>query len=253
MYKLIVIFSFITFTFFAQDKLFFADGTSQRGIILSIGKDQVFFKTTDSSQVIPYNKKDLLLIEDYKGSRILFGEPVKQTTSHQSKSTQDSLIKNSFGMQPLALLLGRLTFNYERLRDDGKIGIVIPFSLSFDPFAKLAYQLDTNKNKAPFKKTRISFITGVDVNFYIGKREIYKFFIGPRVRYGTDIILGEVQGYSLQTQMGWRISRTQRKTVQHISFGFGFVRVISSPATTAINAKKSYSWMSLNYRIGIRW
>lgn len=253
MYKLIYILSFLSFTAFAQDKLFFVDGSSKQGIIVSIGKEQVFFKSSDSSQVISVNKNLLLLIEDYKGSRLLFAEQVQHKADQKTKSKQDSLRKNSFSMQPFALFAGRLTFTYERLSDDGKIGLVVPFSLCFDPYAKLSYQLDTNKNKAPFKKPGLSFMTGLDLNFYIGKRDHYKFFMGPRIRYGTDILLGEVQAYSFQTQMGWRISRPQSNAVQHISLGFGFVRVISSPATTAVNAKKSYPWMSINYRIGIRW
>jgi hypothetical protein len=237
----------------AQDKLFFKDGTRKKGFILSIAKDYIYFRTSDTAATQKISRGGLILIEDYKGTLYHFSEDDKITETESTDKKTETGIRNIFSIQPIGLILGRATVVYERLTKDDKIGVVIPFSLTYDPTGILSQsELDTSFNAV--KRIRgVNFITGLDVNFYVGKKESLKFFLGPRVRYGTDLFLRDIQGYTIQTQFGWKLNRPEKKFVQHFSIGLGFVRVLSSPGGTLIDPKQSYGWYSLNYRLGIKW
>jgi hypothetical protein len=240
----------------AQDKVFFANGQVKRGIVVSIAKDAVFFKASDTSAVQRFPKKDLLLIENYRGVRYVFGrEAVGQSRENRADTIKIAVNpkRHCFGIQPLAVMVGRGTFVYEHFTKNDKVGFVVPFSITFDPFGVLYNtQIDTNRNA--IRRIRgFNFITGADVNFYIGKKSSPRFFIGPRVRYGTDLFLRGIEAYTLQTQLGWKIEDPRGVFTQHLSVGFGFVRILSSPLGTVVNPRQSYGWYSLNYRLGIRW
>jgi hypothetical protein len=255
MYRILSICLLLTMTLKSQDKLFLRDGTVKKGLIVSKGKDLIYFKKNDTSAVEKIEKSKLLLIEDYKGARYLFSNK----TAHSATDSVNPALKakitvrNIFGMQPFGIFFGRATFVYERLSEDNKIGFVLPFSLTFDPFGTLYNsRIDTNRNA--LKRTKgVNFITGADVNFYVGRGEITKFFVGPRFRYGTDLFLRSIEGLTLQTQFGWKVSNPHKRFVQHLSIGLGFIRVISSPAGKLIDPKQSYAWYSLNYRLGVKW
>lgn len=236
-----------------QDKLFFKNGESKKGIIVSMGNDFVFFKHSDSAVVnhkIP--KTDLLMIEKYDGKIYIFSNPqVKDSSNNAIKK----YYRNTLSLQPFNFLLGRITANYEYLNKSGKIGIVIPLSLTFDPIGTI-YNIrgDSSKRKTfSVHQKGINFIGGTDINFYLGKGDFEGFFIGPRIRYGTDMFLSGIEAYSLQTQFGWKLSEHPDRLSQHFSVGFGFVRILASPAGTRISSKQAYGWFSINYRIGICW
>lgn len=249
----------IPLCFKAQDKLFFRDGTSRKGYLMSVSGEYVFFKASDTSVAEKISKSKLALIEDYKGRRFLFSEnfsvqPGGRETS-ADKGQKISQHRNILTAQPLGLIFGRATINYERLSKDEKIGISVPFALTFDPSGVL-YQsdLDTNSNALP-KIKGVSYITGVDLHFYIGRHERPKFFIGPRFRYGTDLFLRKSSGYSLQTEMGWIVKpRGMAKGyVQSFSVGFGFVRLITAPNGILVDPRQSYGWFSISYKLGFKW
>ncbi len=247
---LFVIMVLLCYTARCQDKLFFSDGQTRKGIIVSIAQDAVFFKNTDTSRVEKIKKSDLLMAENYRGVLFIFAEQKKSESLPASSGTMK---RNSLGIQPLGILVGRGTVVYERYSKNQLIGFVIPLSITFDPFGSLYNsQLDTNKN-APKRISGINFISGMDVNFYIGKKEHRQFFIGPRLRYGTDQFLRGIEGYSLQTQVGWRFGSRENPVTQHLSVGFGFVNVLSSIQGAAVTPKKFYGWYSFNYRCGFGW
>lgn len=234
----------------AQDKLFFTNGSTKTGMIVSNVKDFIYFKQTDSSATEKISKSDLILVEDYKGTRYIYGKSDTEIQKELKPATQQESGKNMLTLQPLGALFGRISLQYERLTKDNKFGIVIPFALTFNPFGTI-YPASTDSNYT--EPTGISFITGLDINYYVGRRENFQFFIGPRIRYGTDMMLGEIEGYSIQTQFGWKVGKPSARFVQHISFGFGFLRVISVAAAQTVDPKQSYAWGSINYRFGIRW
>jgi hypothetical protein len=236
----------------AQDKLIFKNGKIKKGFIVSIGQDVIFFKNNDTAlntKQIP--KADLILLENYKGDVFIFSEAKK--TEELKKSELPVLKRNALGLQPLAIMLGRATIVYERFTKDNKVGFVFPLSLTFDPIGSLYNsRIDTNANSVR-RLSGVNFIGGMDVNFYIGRNERTKFFVGPRIRYGTDMFLRGIEAYSIQTQFGWKIGNPSKASIQHLSFGFGLVRILSSPAGALISPKQSYAWCSVNYRVGIKW
>jgi len=235
----------------AQDKLFFANGTSRKGIIVTNAKDFIYFKITDTSRIEKISKSNLILMEDYKGNRYVFSQQDTQTNSIPHSQEKNKTLRNIFSAQPLAIFFGRANFAYERLSKDGRVGFLIPLIITFDPKFGNIFTADSNFNSVHVKG--YGYITGLDLNFYSAKGETAKMFIGPRIRYGTDVAFYNTQGYSVQTQVGLKISRPDGKMSQSLSIGFGFVRIISSSSFGAINPKQSHAWYSLNYRFGIKW
>ncbi|MCC6370963.1 MAG: hypothetical protein IT236_08165 [Bacteroidia bacterium] len=246
MKKIIVILLFFAGTLNAQDKLFYANGTVKKGIVVSIGNEFVFFKATDTSEVKGIKKSELVLIEDVRGTlyHISANSNLKTLRPKQEAS---EIKRNTLGLAPIALFTGRATFIYERLNESGTIGLAFPLSLTFNPYDNDSVVSGTSTGGG------VNFFGGVDVNFYVGKNNNAKFFMGPRARYGTDVFFGKTEAYTLQTQFGWRFGNPQGILVQHLSIGFGFVRVISVANVTNINPRQSYAWYSLNYRLGFRW
>ncbi|MBA2610463.1 MAG: hypothetical protein H0U95_00735 [Bacteroidetes bacterium] len=252
MQKIYILFFLFTISLKAQDKLFFKNGTVKKGVVISIAKDVVFYKTSDTSartQQIP--KTELLLLENYKGEIFIFSEAKKEV---ETAKTELTLYKrNAIGIQPLGVFMGRITFAYERFTKDNKIGFVFPLSITFDPSGKLYNsRIDTSKN-AVKRLSGVNFIGGIDVNFYVGRKKNSQFFVGPRIRYGTDMFAKGTEAYTVQTQFGWRIGKPEKAVVQHLAFGFGVVRILSSPAGAVISPKQSYASFSVNYRIGVKW
>jgi hypothetical protein len=232
----------------AQDKLYYRNGTTRSGILISVGNEQVFFKMNDTSAAEQIKKSELIMVQDVTGKRYIFSDR-KQTKNSNVVSEK----RNSLGMQPFGLLWGRATIVYERLNQKCNIGLVIPFSLTFDPFGSI-YKNNIDSTANSIKRIPgIKFIAGIDLNFYIGENKFATFFIGPRFRYGTDLFLRNIEAYSYQTQVGWRFGSPSAVFVQHISAGAGFVNILSSPAGNLINPNQSYLWISINYRAGIKW
>ena len=176
-----ILFFLLSFALNAQDKLIFKNGEIKKGFIVSIGQDVIFFKNNDTAlntKQIP--KADLILLENYKGDVFIFSEAKKN--EELKKSELPVFKRNALGLQPLAIMLGRATIVYERFTKDNKVGFVIPLSLTFDPIGSLYNsRIDTSVNAVKRLKG-VNFIGGMDVNFYLGKNENTKFFLGPRIR-----------------------------------------------------------------------
>ncbi|MCE3228544.1 MAG: hypothetical protein K0S32_3095 [Bacteroidetes bacterium] len=228
----------------AQDKIFMRDGTSYKGSILSLGNEFVFFRLSDTSKTnykIP--KSDILMIEKQDGRVFIYKN---KTAKQDSVIAPQSFPLNYFGMQPFGLMLGRGTFCYERLNKKGNIGVMIPLTLTFDPVGVI---FTPNDSSGFTRNYGVNFIGGADVNFYMNKEGVKGFFLGPRVRYGVDMLIDNTEAYSIQTQFGWCGKLAVGGLYQHLSIGIGFARVLASPAGTRINPKQSYGWGSVNYRI----
>jgi hypothetical protein len=233
------------------DKVFLKNGEVKKGIVLSVGLDFIFYKASDTSrQTQKILKNDILLVEKYDGKVYVFGkENMKPTTDTGYKH-----FRHSIGVQPLDVMFGRITGVYEFVNKRGTLGIAFPVSLTFDPIGPIYSPTnDTTKPRANYHTKGLNFIAGGDLNFYIGKKERRRFFVGPRVRYGVDMFLINIEGYSIQSQFGWKFMSSDYHFYQQLALGFGFVRILSSPAGNRINPKESYSWASFTYRIGFGW
>lgn len=247
MRSLFILLLFVSGTrLWSQDRLFLTDGRMLSGKLLTLEKDTILFSGSDSvTQAIPRNS--VLMIETATGRRLLFA----QRDSLKNNNEKFAVPRNQLGICPLGLFVGRATVVYERLSKDGRIGYAFPFSLTFDPTTSL-YGENTDSGRVYTSPLgRLGWIGGVDINFYT-RRPLNGFFIGPRFRYGTDVFLGRVEGFTLQTQIGFYRSKPGRSYVRHFSLGFGFVRLMEAPGIR-LRQRQYFPWMSVNYRIGLRW
>jgi hypothetical protein len=247
----------------AQDKIVLKSGKKLDCKIVAINPHSVTYKDSATAEnMITVPKTDVLMAEYKSGSVYIFGtdeapKPVStflDPTTDRKKAWKEKEAKfsnNIIGFQPIDLAFGRLTLTYERLILDKQVGIVIPFSMTYDPKVLMFSSADTSNGVRVNRN--VSFITGVDVNYYFELRGRTKFFVGPRFRYGTDVLLGNITAYSFQFQNGYFFPSVNGKSANTISIGFGFVRIISVPGVIGgISPKQSYSWASFTYRLGFR-
>jgi len=244
----IIILLFFTFSCFGQDKIFLKNGKTLNGIVVSVSSEIVYFKLTDTSATQKLKKTDILLIVAARGTRYIFGEDSSPKLRNASEPT--GFKRNSVGMQPFGIFSGRITFIYERLNKTGTIGVAIPLILTFDPTGSVL-KLDSARTTERIPGMKL--ITGLDVNFYVVKKQYSQLFVGPRIRYGTDMLLGNIEGYSIQTQIGYRFGKPEKLFSQHLSVGFGVAGILTPPAGAVVPAGQFYSWFSLNYRLAFNW
>jgi hypothetical protein len=245
--KQILIISFLILCEFisAQDKLFYKNGTTRTGIFLSLSKENVFFKVNDTSALETIKKTELLLIETYSGKCYVIGSKNKVETS--AAPTNQPIIKNSLLITPVGFLVGRFTLMFEHLNPTGKIGFAFPLTLTFDPYP---VTVDSTINSIK-RNIGVNFMSGIDINFYLSQKETSRFFIGPRLRFGTNLFIAKFEYATLQTQVGWKFTRPQGRFAQQLSFGFGLLKPTTVSART--NNDRFYAWYSVNYLIGLKW
>ncbi len=241
----------------AQDKLILKTGKIKTVRIVSITDQLVIYLDSSNTESTSHIKKDELSLIERKDGSILLVDVKKGDAIKKWEVETDSVMKawrkkenllgnHLIGIQPLSLIWGRATFNYEYLFSDKKVGIMIPLILTFNP-----YKNSTNTFGTPsttyINQKEPDFIYGLDLNFYFSKRPVTKFFVGPRVRYGNDV-LSRIKGLTGQFQFGWLFSGEKSRFPQHFSFGMGFV----SLENRAISRDKYFAWGSINYRINFR-
>jgi hypothetical protein len=250
----------------AQDKVIYKDGKKVNCKVISMDESTVRYRDTlTGKDSVTVSKQQLIMVEK-NGSVFIFGsEPAGFTNvvtlpSNTSKGKNNSKIQarrekekgfsnNIIGFQPLdALMFGRLTMTYERLFNEKQMGIVIPASMSFDPRIFLRSDSSLTGPHNPVRNS-VGFITGLDVNYYFPTKGYSKFFVGPRFRYGTDMYMLGLTGYSVQLQNGFLLCSSNGRSASTFAIGFGYVRVTS---INGINPKQSYPWGSITVRIGFR-
>lgn len=251
----------------AQDKLFLKDGKKINCKILSLNVTTIDYKDSISPTLLTIEKTDVLMAEFKTGEVYIFeNEPiVKTVTPPKSRVERDNDRKavirekeknfkdNIYGFQPLDIVWGRLTFAYERLFMEKRMGIAIPFSLTFDPRVLIPNSSnDTIVNTRQQKRQNAGFITGLDLNYYYESKSHTKFFFGPRFRYGQDVNLANITAYTIQFQQGFLLCDSKGKMATTFAIGFGFARIISTPFSSGFNEKQSYPWASFTLRLGIR-
>jgi hypothetical protein len=189
---------------------------------------------------------------------------------------QEALLPNGIlGFYIPDIVFGRLTVSYERLFAGKSMGVKIPVSLTYDGMGALAefssnnssntntYSTGSNTNTSntnngntnnpPVKRNRgTGFITGIDINYYHDLKPKLKYFFGPRVRYGTDMTLGGLEGLTFQLQNGFFKSSGKRMT-STVGFGVGFFKISSKYINSAtFDPKQVYPWASFTWRLGFR-
>lgn len=243
---------FLSLSLRAQDKIFFKSGKTAQGKFISFNSQIAYFIYQDSVEASEIDKNTILLIERENGERYLIGNEKNKLRPNPLDSTLNSVAKNALGMQPFGVFSGRLTFVYERFLLQGKMGLSIPFSLTFDPFGVIYNSAADTSMDAPEHIPGISYITGIDLNYYFFEEDGTRFFMGPRLRYGTDKMLRGIEGYSIQYQLGLQV-QSETRFSQHLSVGYGFAKILNVPSGSAFNPEQLYGWLSINYRLSFLW
>lgn len=267
-YLILVLFTCAGLQVLAQDKIYFKDGHTVNGKIVSIGEKTLTYRNAvaDSSNAdvlhtVP--KSEIVLAEYNNGSVFIFGsqdananttqvdynETREQRKARKMKEWKDyeaTLSDNILGFYPAELAVGRLTASYERLLVDKAIGIRIPASLTYNLFTPTS----TDSATATYNYRKgVSYITGLDIDFYTDLKPGLKYSVGPRFRYGTDMTLGGITGYTGQIENGIFRSKGDR-FVSSLSVGFGFFKPTEN--NFGYYAKQVYPWASINWRLGFR-
>ncbi len=259
----ILIAYFLTNGLFAQDKLVFKNGTKTTCKIVSINPHTLTYQdSANGEKLITIAKTELLIAEyHHSGDVFIFGneEAPKINTNVNSNSTdykekirekERALPNNIIGVQLPDFAFGRVTLTYERLILDKQLGLLVPFSLTYDPRVLL---LINTQSSGVAPSSNVGFISGLDINYYFEMRSPRtKFFVGPRFRYGTDIFMFNSTAYTVQFQNGFFFSGSGGKTTGTLALGFGFVRIVSSPYGGGIDPAQSIPWFSFTYRLGFR-
>lgn len=239
----------------AQDKLILKNGDIKYVKIKRINETLVMYNdsASENPNIQHFEKKEIALIEKADGTLLLFPD-ANFSSQKQWELEPDSTMTNwrkrerlqgnhLIGTQPLGLVLGRLMLNYEYLFANKTIGIMLPLSLTFNPYSDNQPSSVTGS----VSLRTYSWIYGADVNFYFTKKPHNKFFIGPRLRFGEDLLIGLSAG-TAQIQTGWMLGTPKQHLMHHVSFGFGIVKIYNNGAFQ----NQLIPWMSINYRISLR-
>ena len=245
----VLIFLFCSLGMNSQDKVFFRVGTVRTLQVISVTNDRVFVKDSEGSAPYSIPRSELLLIDQASGRRFIFATTKNSGENKTSKVSAER--RQAVGVQPFEAFWGRATFVYEHIFLNGKVGVALPLSITYNPVRNPGYEVVDSVWASSLKK--VGFITGLDLNFYVGKKTSPKFFIGPRFRYGTDILLQNIEGFTFQSQLGWRFGKEKSRICQHLALGFGFARVLATSLGPFPESKQAFGWYSATYRFSFRW
>ncbi len=276
----------------AQDKLFLRNGSVLYCRIAGISDNTISYSDTlANAPLVTIARESVLLAEYRSGEVYIFGkekekkaEPIAlipEETREQRRERKlkewkekEALLPNGIlGFYIPEILMGRLTVSYERLFANKSMGIKIPVSLTYDGLGALneasANSSSTNTNSSSTNtnsstsnnnnksttnpRTRgTGFITGIDVNYYHDLKPQLKYYFGPRIRYGTDMTLGGIEGITVQLQNGIMRSRGKRFT-STLGFGVGFFKLSEKYSRYGgYEPNQVYPWASFTWRLGFR-
>lgn len=267
-YLILVLFAFAGLSVSAQDRIYFKDGRTVNGKIVSIGENTLSYRNavvdssnTDILHTVP--KSEIVLAEYNNGAVFIFGSQNANSATQQTdynetreqrkarkmkewKDYEATLSDNILGFYPAELAVGRLTASYERLLADKTIGVRIPASLTYNIFSPTS----TDSATASYNYRKgVSYITGLDIDFYTDLKPGLKYSVGPRFRYGTDMMLGGITGYTGQIENGIFRSKGDR-FVSSLSVGVGFFKPTEN--NFGYLSRQVYPWASVNWRLGFR-
>ena len=287
---------FVSLKIHAQDKVFLRNGKVIPCKIIVISENTISYKDSlINAPLVTISKNEVLLTEYGTGNIFMFSkekedingvyhvtdfsiasdenETRDQRNARKLKEwkEQELLLKNNIlGFYVTQLIFGRLTLSYERLFANKSMGILIPFSLTFDALGALAENSanhsssstnstnsnnnsssSSTKNGAVKRTAGTGFITGIDVNYYHDLKPALKYYFGPRIRYGTDMMLGGIEGLTFQIQNGIFKSNGKKMT-SSVGFGVGFFKLSQKYAGSRLGTKQVYPWASFTWRLGFR-
>ena len=175
----------ISLTGLAQDQLLQRNGKVLSGKIISINPLEVTFRP-DSGYA-----KNMLLTEiralkhqsgycdlvNRRGEIKRCWRPTVQLREKYHEHQSLDYRVNYFHLGVGNFFFRSFSLSYERLLDQGKLGIKIPIMVNF----RDVYSFD---NDYAYAEDKRAFSYGVDLNFYPGRQGFIRFFTGMGVRFG---------------------------------------------------------------------
>lgn len=166
-----IIVLFCTLNTFAQDFIYLKNGDRISAIIKESTKTSVIYNEYGSADV------SLKIINNDEIKMIAFSNgKVNNFNKKEKTSANSEFNKNLFAYHLADLLINNLTISYERILDNGKIGLQIPFSVGYSGDYQ---ELGDFKNK---------FYSGINLNFYPTGQGNWRFFLGPGIRLGKGTL-----------------------------------------------------------------
>lgn len=254
--------------------------TIPNSLVVTVSKNDVLIAEYKTGNVYMFSKAPTTLTivnasnKNVSSEIIETREQRKERKMKEWKEEEALLPNNILGFYLPELFFGRLTISYERLFANKSMGVKIPFSLTYDSFGALGEfssnssntstsstststngntTNNSNTNNSAVNRTRgTGFITGIDVNYYYDLKPKLKYYFGPRLRYGTDMVLGGIEGLTFQLQNGIFKSNGKRMT-STLGFGVGFFKLSQKYASySGYEPKQVYPWASFTWRLGFR-
>ena len=272
---IVIIIIVVSYKFsYAQDNLFLRNDSIINCKIVSIFGSTINYKLLNQKELLRIPKSKVILVE-YQNGKIYFfssGIDEEETDSlpyietdaarkarelEEFKNKELTYPNNFVGFYPTQLLLGRFTMSYERLFSNKSIGVNVPLSITFNPGNALRFMATgstsssntntTSSNNEP-PPSGIGFIGGLDINYYYDLEPETKYYFGPRIRYGTDILLGSIEGMTFQIQNGIMLT-SGKNFATNVGFGVGFFKLSAKYANfPGYSSKQVYPWMSITWR-----
>ena len=260
--------------------------TIANSVLITLPKNDVLMTEYGKSETVYLFGKEQPSFTVVNSSTTFSTIPQQNETREQRQARKMKEWKEKEALMPNGILgfyivdfaFGRFTVSYERLLANKSVGITVPLSLTYDGLGALA-ELSSNSSNASNTNTNSSststnsssssnnnsttnspvkrnvgtgIITGVDINYYHDLKPQLKYFFGPRVRYGTDMTLGGIEGLTFQLQNGILKSSGKRFT-STIALGVGFFKLSAKYAGRGgFDSKQVYPWASFTWRLGFR-
>lgn len=247
----------------AQDKLFLRNGSVKYCRIVNIAERAISYKDTMPNAVITeISKNEVLMAELETGEVHIFNKISEVQAQEDQIKTYEDYLENArkewkqreskmsndiIGLHFSDLLFGRATISYEHLMANKTMGLTVPVSLTFNPFNALR-----SSNNNSNREKGVNMIAGLDINYYYDLQPEWKYYFGPRFRYGTDMLFGGIEGLTAQIQNGF-FRCDGDKIVHSVGIGFGFFKLSEKYAKLpGYEPKQVYPWASFTWRLGFR-
>ena len=281
-YIILISLILVSNVFYAQDKLFFRNGTTVICKISAISENTITYKDTLANSLAnTVSKKEILIAEFKTGQIYIFGstekllntnidltfetrEQRKERKMKEWQEKEQQLPNGILGFYPVQIIAGRFTVSYERLFANKTMGVTVPVSLTYDMLSVLnalstpsasstgtSSSTTTNPSTQP-TQSGVGIISGIDLNYYHDLKPELKYFFGPRFRYGTAMTFGGIEYLSFQIQNGIMKS-SGKKLTNTLSIGVGFFKLSEKYANyPGYEPNQVYPTCSVTWRLGFR-
>ncbi|PLX02547.1 MAG: hypothetical protein C0595_10345 [Marinilabiliales bacterium] len=195
----------ISLSVFSQDYIYLKNGDRLETIITDQTKTAIIYQIFGSTQ------EDLKLVDKQDVKMIAYANgKIDDFSDNDSdhKIINSDFKKNLIAYHLADLLINNFTISYERILNNGKVGIKIPFSLGYDGDYE---ELGDFQNK---------FYSGVSINFYPTGQGSWRFFMGPEIRLGQGHVNDYI--YNYDTGYGYEVDEDAFYFKFHINNGVMF-------------------------------